>query len=137
MSRVIRKTAAECRLTPEDKQRLKDLADVQELIRALALPKDFTEQLNEHFGVRVRAPEQRGIQRDIFDVAGVLAVIIGMEHVQVDLRHLAGGGHSVGGILEQRILGDRDLVPLEPVAVRAKPEGRPVAEEVDVVTARR
>ena len=27
MSRIIRKTAAECRLTPEDKQRLKELAE--------------------------------------------------------------------------------------------------------------
>jgi hypothetical protein len=27
MSRIIRKTAAECRLTPEDKRRLKELAE--------------------------------------------------------------------------------------------------------------
>jgi hypothetical protein len=60
---------------------------------------------------------------------------MGVQEIEVELGHLAGGGHPVGRVLEEGVLRDGDLVPPEALGVGTEAEGRAVAEEADLVAA--
>ena len=66
--------------------------------------------------------------------------VVDVEEVEVvelgDLGHAGGEGEVVGRVLEERVVGDRDLVVADVGVAAGEAEGLRVGDEVDLVAAR-